>query len=272
MGPNPALPIHPLAADLLAERDLLVEAAEAAGALALPFFHGSVQSWEKEDDAGPVSEADMAVNSALETHLLGARPGYGWLSEESEDGAARLAAERVFIVDPIDGTRAFLKGETGFAVAVALVEAGRVIASTVHLPARGETYAAALGAGATLNGEPIAPSPRHELEGATALGAKASYRAEHWPGGAPPVERIFRHALEWRLCMIADGSFDLMVTMRDAFEWDVAAGALIASEAGARITDRDGEELRFNAAFPKVPGVIVAPPALHQALMALRLG
>lgn len=236
----------------------------------MPFFRAEHAHWEKEDDAGPVTEADLAVNAELARLLRQARPDYGWLSEESEDGAERLGAERVFIVDPIDGTRAFMKGETGFAIAIAVIEAGRPVASVVYLPARDETYAAAVGAGATLNGVPIAPSPRQELAGATALGAKASYREEHWPGGAPPVERIFRHALEWRLCLVASGAFDLMVTMRDAWEWDVAAGALIAMEAGAVITDRDGVALTFNNPLPKLPGVMIAPEALHASLMRLR--
>ncbi|MEM0921938.1 MAG: 3'(2'),5'-bisphosphate nucleotidase CysQ [Pseudomonadota bacterium] len=269
MALEPAAALRPSPEE---ERDLLVSAAVEAGALALPFFRSGVESWEKAGDAGPVSEADLAVNRSLEERLLVSRPSYGWLSEESEDDPGRLTAERVFIVDPIDGTRAFLKGETGFAVALALVEGGQVIASVVHLPARGETYAAALGSGATMNGNVIAPSARSSLPGATALGAKPSYTASHWPGGSPPVDRVFRHALEWRLCMIAAGEFDLMATMRDAFEWDVAAGALIAAEAGAIITDRDGHPLAFNNPDPKVPGVIVAPPPLHAALMTLRRG
>ena len=267
MVPDPAPLPEPGAAE---DRDLITAAAEAAGRIAMPFFRASCESWEKAEEAGPVSEADMAVNAYLEETLRGARPDYGWLSEESEDGSDRLSRARVFIVDPIDGTRAFLKGETGFAVAIAVVEHGAVTASTVHLPARGETYAAALGLGATLNGAAIAPSPRTQLAGATAVGAGASYKPEHWPGGVPEIKRSFRHALEWRLCLIADGSFDLMVTLRDAYEWDVAAGALIVTEAGARISDRDGAPLAFNSPCAKLPGVIAAPAPLHAALTELR--
>lgn len=269
MGPEPAAPPLTTPAD---DRDLIVAAALAGGDIAMPFFRASCRSWEKDDNAGPVSEADMAVNDALEARLRTARPDYGWLSEESDDGPDRLSAVRVFIVDPIDGTRAFIKGETGFAIAIAVVERGEVIASVVHLPARGETYAAALGQGATLNSAPIAPSTRKVLEGATALGAAASYKDDRWPGGPLKVERVFRHALEWRLCLVAAGAFDLMVTLRDAFEWDVAAGTLIATEAGAVMTDRDGGTLRFNGEVPKVPGVIVAPDPLHKALIEARRG
>ncbi|MEM7507179.1 MAG: 3'(2'),5'-bisphosphate nucleotidase CysQ [Pseudomonadota bacterium] len=267
--PEPILS-PPLTAE--ADRDLLVEAVERAGEIAMRFFRAEVANWEKPDNAGPVSDADMAVDRELHRVLCAARPDYGWLSEESDDDLARLHRDRVFIVDPIDGTRAFLKGETGFAVAAAVVERGEVIASAVHLPARGETYAAALGAGATLNGEQISTSERRELAGATALGASASYKDAHWAKPLPQLDRVFRHALEWRLCLVAAGAFDLMVTMRDAYEWDVAAGALIASEAGAVITDRDGQRLCFNTSGAKLPGVIVAPGPLHAALVALRLG
>ncbi len=268
MAPEPQLD----AREVLAERDLITQAALAGGDVAMGYFRDNCEQWEKPDDLGPVSEADMAVNTLLIDHLLTARPDYGLLSEETEDGTARLASERVFIIDPIDGTRSFLKGETGFAIAIAVVERGALIASVVHLPARGETYHAALGQGAVLNGQRIAPSARRQLAGASALGASASYRGDHWPGGLPTLERTYRHALQWRLCLIASGAYDLMATMRDAFEWDVAAGALIATEAGAAITDRDGEAMVFNSPSGKVPGILTAPPVLHDALIRARHG
>lgn len=258
--------------DAIVERDLITEAALAGGEIAMQFFRHHCEQWEKPDDLGPVSEADMAVNTLLIDRLLTARPEYGLLSEETEDGAERLSRDRVFIIDPIDGTRSFLKGETGFAIAIAVVERGALIASVVHLPARGETYSAALGQGAALNGSNIAPSSRRDLAGASALGASASYRADHWPGGLPGLERTYRHALQWRLCLIASGAYDLMATMRDAFEWDVAAGALIATEAGAAITDRDGNDMVFNSPGAKVPGILIAPPGLHRDLVRARLG
>ncbi|MEM1277682.1 MAG: 3'(2'),5'-bisphosphate nucleotidase CysQ [Pseudomonadota bacterium] len=253
-----------------ADLDLLLEVAREAGTIAMQFFGENPQQWEKADEAGPVSEADLAVNAHLTERLLAARPGYGLLSEETEDNADRLARDRIFIIDPIDGTRAFLKGEKGFAIAIAVVERGQVSSGVVHMPALGETYSAAFGKGAMCNGKSILPSSRTDLEGAQALGASASYQGQHWPRGLPTLQRTFRHALQWRLCLVAAGEFDLMVTMRDAYEWDVAAGALIATEAGARITDRDGAPLIFNSQSAKVPGVVVAPPGLHDQLVALR--
>jgi myo-inositol-1(or 4)-monophosphatase len=245
---------------------LLVGAAEAAGEIGLRHFRRKVETWEKPG-AGPVTAADLAVDHMLHGELEPSRPDYGWLSEESERGHDRDRCERVFIVDPIDGTRAFIAGEKGWGTALAVAEGSRVVAAVMHLPARSETFAAALGQGATLNGAPIRASTRAVIEGATALIAGAMLKGELWPGGVPPVQRHFRPSLAWRLCLVAQGRFDLMVTLRDAYEWDIAAGSLIAAEAGVVVTDRNGEKLAFNRHPARSPGVIAAPETLHRALM-----
>ena len=259
-----------MAPDFADDRDLLVGAACAAGDIAMSYFGGSVQKWDKDDGTGPVTQADLEVNAMLRERLRGARPDYGWLSEEDEDGEHRLSSDRVFIVDPIDGTRSFIAGEDGFSTAVAVAERGRLIAAAVHLPARGETYAAALGQGAVLDTRPIAGSGRQDIDGATVLAARVQMRPENWPGGQPPLERHFRSSLAWRFCLVAAGRFDCMVTFRDSFEWDVAAGALIATEAGVRVTDGQGHEMTFNRADGLQPGVIAAPEALHGQIMRHR--
>jgi myo-inositol-1(or 4)-monophosphatase len=245
---------------------VLTEAALAAGRIAMRFWRQAPKSWDKGGEHGPVSEADLAVNAALHERLRVARPGYGWLSEETPDDAARLAHDRVFVVDPIDGTRAFLAGEDGFAVSLAVVQAGRPVAGVVHLPAKGRTYAAAVDGPALLDGAPIACSTRADVTGADVLTSRASMAPEHWPGGVPDLKRSFRTSLAWRLCLVAEGRHDAMLTLRDTWEWDIAAGALIAERAGCRVTDRRGTPLRFNAAHPQVDGVVAANPVLHQAL------
>ncbi|MHA1530213.1 MAG: 3'(2'),5'-bisphosphate nucleotidase CysQ [Alphaproteobacteria bacterium] len=250
---------------------LLTGAAEAAGAIALGHFRGDFETWDKPGE-GPVTEADLAIDRMLRAELGAARPDYGWLSEESEGQPDRAGRERVFIVDPIDGTRAFIAGEPGWGPALAVAEQGRVVAAVMHLPARGETFAAALGQGATLGGASIRASGRTVLEGATALAARAQLKDELWPGGTPPVERHFRPSLAWRLCLVGQGRFDIMVTLRPAYEWDIAAGSLIATEAGAVVTDGNGAALAFNRHPARAPGVIAAPEALHRALMARRRG
>jgi len=255
-----------LAPDRSEDLALLVGTAEAAGRIGLAHFRGKVATWEKPG-AGPVTEADLAIDHMLHAELGPARPDYGWLSEESERGHDRDLCERVFIVDPIDGTRAFIAGDQGWGTALAVAERGRVVAAAMHLPVRGETFAAALGRGATLNGAPIRASGRAALEGARALASSAMLKDELWPGGVPPMQRHFRSSLAWRLCLVAEGRFDLLVTLRDAYEWDVAAGCLIAEEAGAVVTDRDGAALTFNCHPAKARGVIAAPEPLNRALM-----
>jgi len=247
---------------------LLAGAAEAAGAIALGHFRGDVETWEKPGE-GPVTEADLAIDRMLRAELGAARPDYGWLSEESEGQPDRASRERVFIVDPIDGTRAFIAGELGWGPALAVAERGRVVAAVMHLPARGEIFAAALGQGATLNGAPIRASDRVVLEGATALAASAQLKSDLWPGGAPSVERHFRPSLAYRMALVAEGRFDAMLTLRDTWEWDVAAGALIAAEAGACVTDRLGAAPVFNNPTPSVAGLIAGACDVHAGLLGL---
>lgn len=259
-----------MALDREADLALLVRAAEAAGEIALTHFRTGVETWEKPGE-GPVTHADMEIDRMLHGEFSAARPDYGWLSEESESAHDRDTRERIFIVDPIDGTRAFIAGEQGWGCALAVAERGVVTAAVMHLPVRRETFAATLGGGATRNGTPIRVSARAALQGASALAASSALREEFWPGGVPPVERHFRSSLAWRLCLVAEGRFDMMLTLRDAYEWDIAAGGLIAAEAGATVTDRHGDPLRFNHHPAKAPGVICGPAPLHRALMA-RLG
>lgn len=253
------------------ERDLalLTEAARAAGAIAMRFWRQSPMVWEKPGQ-GPVTEADIAVNTALERMLRGQRPNYGWLSEETPDTPERLAAARVFIIDPIDGTRAFIAGEENFAVSLAVVEGGRVIAGAVYMPAKDRLYTASATSPALRDGEVITCNPQAAISGATVLSTATSLLAEHWPGGVPEMKRSFRASLAYRMCLVAEGRCDATLTMRDAHEWDIAAGALIAARAGAVVSDGRGQSLRFNAALPVADGVIVAASGLHAALMVRR--
>ncbi len=250
---------------------LLIEAARAAGEIALRHWRRNPQVWEKPGGAGPVTSADLAVDAMLRETLPAARPDYGWLSEETPDTgalhAARLAAERVFIADPIDGTRAFIAGEETFSHALAVAEAGEVVAAAVFLPVRGLLYAATRGGTATLNGAPLVPATRTGLDGASFLAGKAAMAPEHWQGPPPDLRRAFRASLAWRLCLVAEGRFDGLLTLRDSWEWDIAAGDLIARTAGARVTDRSGQAIRYNAPRPLAAGVVAAPPALHAAVV-----
>lgn len=247
---------------------LLTDAARAAGEIACRFFCKNPEVTDKPDGAGPVTEADLAVNAMLEAELPRARPSYGWLSEETGDDAARLATERQFIVDPIDGTRAFIEGDNHWAHSLAVVEAGRPIAAAVYLPMRDFMFTAAAGAGAFLNGEQITVS-NSDLDGASVLGAKPNFAPKFWKNGAvPPVERVFRSSLAYRLSLVAQGRFDAMLTLRPSWEWDIAAGTLLVQEAGGCVTDPNGRALQLNNPHPQVPGVVAAGGSLHDALIA----
>jgi myo-inositol-1(or 4)-monophosphatase len=250
---------------------LLTDAARKAGEIASRFWSGPNRVWDKSTD-DPVSEADLAVDTYLRERLLGARPDYGWLSEETEDDPARLKVRRVFVVDPIDGTRAFISGEKTWSHSLAIVDNGVPVTAVVHLPLRGRLFAAEKGRGATLNGEAIAHSGWAGGPEIRLLANAASMDARHWPVGQPPVRRSFRPSLAYRLCLVAQGRYDAMVTFRDSWEWDIAAGALIAAEAGARVTNRKGAALVFNNDRPANHGVVAAAPGAYDVLMAHRAG
>jgi myo-inositol-1(or 4)-monophosphatase len=249
----------------LPERDLalLTEAARDAGRIAMRFWRKSPQVWDKGGEHGPVTEADLAVNDMLKARLLAARPDYGWLSEETPDDPGRLACQRVFVIDPIDGTRAFVAGEEAFAHSLAVAEAGRVIAGVVFLPALDLIYTAALSAPPLKDGQEIGASRRDRLEGAEILTNKSNLAPEKWPGGVPNIQRHFRASLAWRLCLAAEGRFDGMLTLRDAWEWDIAAGSLIAERAGLVVSDRRGVVLGFNTPEARADGVLALPPGPH---------
>lgn len=251
----------------VADRDLLIGAAEEAGRIARRFWRRKPETWTKPGDAGPVTEADLAIDAMLKAELRAARPDYGWLSEETPDDPARLAHDRCFIIDPIDGTRAFIQGDTSFAHSLAVAERGRAIAAVVYLPEKDALYAATGDGPATLNGKPIRAAAPEALKGATVLTSSATMAPQHWKGASsPPVERVFRASFAWRMCLVAEGRFDAALTLRPSWEWDIAAGDLIARRAGATVSDRTGASLLFNRPDPRADGVIAAGHRLWQEL------
>ena len=250
--------------------DLLVNAALIAGRVATSYAGKTVQKWDKPDGAGPVTEADLAVNNMLSATLPIVRPSYGWLSEESEDTAARLTRDKVFIIDPIDGTRSYAEGASTWAHSFAVSEGGQITAAVVYLPMRKKLYSAALGKGAWLNGEPLRVSAQPNLSNATVLVTKVNMEPRFWPNGVPVIDRQHRPSLAYRLALVASGKFDAMYTFRPSWEWDIAAGALIVSEAGGIITDQIGGPLVFNGPDALLNGVIAGGAAIHEQSLAAR--
>lgn len=253
----------PDGADRAGDLALMVRATRAAGALAMAHFSGgAVRQWDKSPN-NPVSDADLAVDAYLKEQLLGPRPDYGWLSEETVDDPARLARSRVWVVDPIDGTRDFLRGRTGWAVSVALVEDGAVVLGALAAPARGQMVVAQAGRGAHRDGVRLRVTGRSALGGCAMPIDPSSLHASFWPEPWDAVAVEKPNSLALRIAKVAAGEADLFLEGRTIAEWDIAAATLILTEAGGIATDRDGAPLAFNQASPAVRGLVAATPALH---------
>jgi myo-inositol-1(or 4)-monophosphatase len=250
-----------------ADLELLVQAAREAGEIALSRLERGLKIWNKSEGS-PVTDADLAANEHLEGRLRAARPDYGWLSEESEDGPERLERRRLFVVDPIDGTAAFMKGKPWWTVALAIVEDGRPVAAVVHAPAISETFEAALGEGARLNGEPIRASDATRLEDAELLVDARLLDRPIWSEPWPSVKVSKRDSIAYRIALVAAGAFDATLAISPKWDWDVCAGALIAEEAGAVVSDHRGRAFAFNRPVPRQASLLCAAPGLHALILA----
>ena len=248
------------------DRERLAQAMQDAGAIGLKFFRGTFKSWTKGKGDSPVSEADIAINDLLHQRLP--MPGDGWLSEESENDPTRLDASRVWVVDPIDGTRAFIAGREDWSISAALVEAGRPVVAAVFAPASGELLVATKGSGAACNGAPIAASGGTGLDGARVAGPK---RLLDWIASRHPtlvaMPRV--HSLALRLVRVAQAKLDGAIAGGSASDWDLAAADLLVHEAGGVMTTLDGNALRYNQTVPTHGVLVAAGRERHAALIDL---
>jgi len=245
------------------------EAAREAGEIALRYFrHGERTHANINHKTGgsPVTEADILVDHFLEKRLRQIVPDAAWLSEEIADSPARLTKPLVLIVDPIDGTRGFSNGDPQWAVSIALAHEGRPIAGVVHAPAIDETYSAARGRGARLNGEPIHVARRATLHGATLSGPQG-FVASVRGAGADIVPFPKMASLAMRLVRIASGRIDAGLVGDKSYDWDIAAADLILNEAGGRLTDLDGNQPRYNCETPRHAALVAAPAAFQSELV-----
>jgi len=251
------------------DRDFAVAeaAVREAGTLARAYFFAAPKSWAKDDES-PVSEADKAVDGLLKRRLAGARPDYGWLSEETADAPDRLARDRVWIVDPIDGTRAFLDGQNVWVISVALIENGAPVLGLIYNPMREELFAATAGGGATLNGEPIKVSDKSDMAECRLLANAAQMKHKQWTLPWPKMNIQRYNALAYRVVTVAAGRHDAALTFSRFHEWDIAAAGLILAEAGGVLTTFEGKPFAYNKAAPKHECAIAANPALHADLAA----
>jgi myo-inositol-1(or 4)-monophosphatase len=245
---------------------MLIAAVREAGALAADMFaahgRGDLRVWDK-DDGYPVSDADLAVDALLKARLHDTRPDYGWLSEESADDGSRLTRRRTWVIDPIDGTRDFLRGRTGWAVSVALVEDGVPILAALEAPLRQQSFFARRGGGAELNGAALRVTGRTAMAGLALPIDPQGLVSKFWPEPWDAVAVEKPNSLALSVAKVASGAADAFFEGRTVSEWDIAAAALLLTEAGGTLTDRNRATVRFNQPHPKLTGLVAATPALH---------
>ncbi|WP_020400900.1 3'(2'),5'-bisphosphate nucleotidase CysQ [Kordiimonas gwangyangensis] len=241
---------------------------EEAGRIALSYFARDIHQWDKSPN-NPVSEADMAVDEFLRTTLMQNRTGYGWLSEETEDHSDRLRCGRLWIVDPIDGTRAFLGGGDDWGISVALVQDRKPIIAAFYAPVKNAFYFAEAGRGATKNGLNIRVSEQTDLTAARMMGDPCAFKSKKlWPTPWPDTMHTEQaNSIALRICQIADGQFDCCVTLRPKNDWDVAAADLIIAEAGGHLSTGTGRALMFNRKKPLHDHIVASCPALVPSIM-----
>lgn len=254
--------------DLAADRALLSTAVDEAGEIARRYFRSDPRQWQK----GPgqiVTEADIAIDRQLHDRLIGARPDDGWLSEEREDDGSRSRQRRVWIVDPIDGTRSFAAGVAEFTISVALVIDGRPAVASVFNPITSESFDAIAGGGANLNGDPLTPSDRTTVDGASLLASLGEMKRRRWPEAMPSADFTTIGSLAYKLALVAAGRFDGLVSLRSCHDWDIAAAVLLLEESGAWLGDGSGRPIRLNQTTLRHAGLVAAgAEPLYNALVS----
>ncbi|HEX8831767.1 MAG TPA: 3'(2'),5'-bisphosphate nucleotidase CysQ [Longimicrobium sp.] len=255
--------------DYAADLELALRAVRAAGEAILPAFHAGQEVRFKGPDQ-PVTDADLAADRILHEMLLGERPEYGWLSEETRDSPARLGRERLWVVDPIDGTNSFVKGIAEFAVSIGLVEGERAVLGVVCNPITGEVYHATEGGGAFLDGAPIrvaasAQTPR-------ILCSRSELRRGELEHLQPAFTVHPLGSTAYKMAKVADGTGHAFISSGPKHEWDVCGAEVIVREAGGRVTGLDGLPFRYNQPRPSWRGVVASNGEVHDAVVAAARG
>ncbi len=251
-----------------ADLKLITELARESGEIAMKYFGKSPEVWMKEGES-PVSEADYAIDTFLKEKLLEARPDYGWLSEETEDNLDRIKTQRTFVVDPIDGTRGFINGMKRWCISIAVVEDNRPISGVLECPVMQETITASTKNGANVNGKSIqskvcAATSKIKIAGPRSVGREFAELIEQEVDIVP-----FVPSLAYRLAMIAMGQIDLSLARGSAKDWDLAAADLIVQEAGAKLTNLQGEQLAYNCRDIRHSTLVASNGVRHDEMLDL---
>jgi myo-inositol-1(or 4)-monophosphatase len=248
---------------------LLEDAAREAGELCRVLQKRPLEVKSK-GPAGPVTNIDLAIDDLLTKKLRSARPDYGWLSEETPDvPEQRLGKQRVFMLDPIDGTSALVANKPDFTISIGIVENGNAFAGAIYAPTTDEMFLGAPGHGAKFNGASIHSSTRTSLEGANAVGKRGYYEhGQPWPEPWPDMHFTAFPSIAYRLAKVASGAYDFVILAGPKHEWDIAAGAAILEAAGGKFTDGWGEPFVLNQPIPRTQsGVVAAGAGLHPLLI-----
>jgi myo-inositol-1(or 4)-monophosphatase len=250
------------------ERELAERAAREAGAIIRRYYESGVRVAEKGPD-NPVTKADLEANACIRALVSEAFPADGWLSEETADSTERLGRRRVWVVDPLDGTKEFIQHIPEFCVCVALVEDGRPIVAAEYNPAADRLYSAVRGGGTTVNGTPARVSTTARVPDAVVLASRSEDKRGEWDPFKSRVHVQLTGSVAFKLAELATGAGDSTFTLTPKNEWDICAGALLVEEAGGRVTDLEGKPLVFNQPSPLRPGMIASNGVLHDGLLRL---
>ena len=250
--------------------NLAIKAARAAGALTLKYYGGKYDVGEKSYD-NPVTPADMEADACLKKMLLESCPDCGWLSEETVDAPRRLSCKKVWIVDPIDGTKEFVEEVPEYAVSVALVEDGVPAVGVIYNPPRDELFAAIRDGGTFLNGRRVFCTDAERLDQASLIVSRSETRRGEIDPFHPHLKEVRPvGSVAYKLAQIAAGAADLNISVQPKNEWDVCAGDLLVREAGGQMFDLKGKVRRYNQTNPLIEGGLVAAnPLLAQAALEM---
>jgi myo-inositol-1(or 4)-monophosphatase len=245
-----------------------IESALVCAASVLSRFTPGAVEVEYKAGHDPVTKADRALDDALRTLLL--EDGEGWLSEETADDLVRLHKQRVWVVDPLDGTKEFVQGIPEWCVSIAWVHDGEAVAGGILNPASGETFLGSRNTGVKRNGVPVQVSPRKELPGSLVLGSRSEFKRGEWKqfqDGSLMLRPV--GSVAYKLALVAAGLADATWTLVPKHEWDVAAGTALVQAAGGVVRNLDGSPVSFNARKPWLPGLIAAGPNLYREISRL---